>query len=103
MRVSLLDFFRTASFGGVRVGFHRDRVESMLGKPDVSLPGHSKSDDYRQAGLWVYAGVEFTFVDLDAGLLSSIAFKPSYLRMGWQYRRARSSACRREMLRSSKT
>lgn len=86
MKVKLLDFFRSASFGGVRIGFHRNRIESILGKPDFSVPGHSTSDDYRQAGLWYYAGVQFTFVDLDAGLLSEIGFKPFYLYPSSQYR-----------------
>lgn len=79
MQVNLLDFFRTASFGGVRTGFHRDEVEATLGKPDVFNPGHSSSENYKDAALWYYAGVQFTFLDLKSEILSDIGFVPFYL------------------------
>lgn len=84
--INLLDFFKSGSFGGVKVGFRRDMVESILGRPDVSIPGASSSDDYKRANLWYYAGVQFSFSHLDEELLIDIGFKPSYVLPDGYYR-----------------
>ncbi len=79
MKVSLLQFFRDGHFHGIKLGFHRNEIEEILGKPDIAKPGHSHSQDYDKAGLWYYAGVQFTFCDLDANVVDNIGFKPPYV------------------------
>ena len=77
MQINLLDFFRTASFGTVKVGFQREKIESILGEPTGFL-SENLLRDCQQADLWFYDVVELGFDDLEKDLLSTISFKPFY-------------------------
>ncbi len=69
----------------MKPGDSRERIELLLGLPDLHFPGHSNSSDMRKAGLWYYAGVQFSFFDLENDVLGDVGFKPFYLKPG-QYR-----------------
>lgn len=85
MNVSLLAYFRNASFGGAKVGDTRSTVERLLGKPVVVVAGiDNKLTDYRAAGLWYFGGVQFDFDESD--ILKDIGFQPWYVREGSSYR-----------------
>lgn len=85
MKASLLQFFQDGTLNGVKPGDSRQRVESLLGLPDLHLPGYGNSSDVRMAALWYYAGIQLTFVNLENDLLGDVGFKPFYLKPG-QYR-----------------
>jgi hypothetical protein len=95
MKISLLQFFLDGHLNGIKLGFHRAKVEEILGRPDVSVPGHSDSEDYAKAGLWYYGGVQFSFTDLEKNVVDDIGFRPFYLLPTSQYR---DSKCERREL-----
>lgn len=88
MKVNLLNFFKNGDFGGVRIGFYRNEVEKLLGKPDVAVWGpYKSSDNYNEAGLWYYAGVQLVFgVEEEENILYDIGFRLGYLHPDCPYR-----------------
>lgn len=83
IEIHLLDFFRTGTFGGTLPGMSRTEIEAQLGLPDDFLPGLDNPPDYATAAIWIYGGVELSFVDVHQPeikhLLREIYFKPHYL------------------------
>ena len=85
MRIDLREYFRDASFGGVKLDDERSRVENLLGKPAVAIAGiDSDSDHYKDAALWFFGGVQFDFNY--GNVLEDMGFQPWYIREGSSYK-----------------
>jgi hypothetical protein len=83
-KISLLEFFRTGTFGGVEVGMSRQEVESQLGTPQHFIEGsYCAPGQYEKAGIWIYGGVELIFAFSyetyeNTDVLDAIYFKTIY-------------------------
>jgi hypothetical protein len=58
----MLDFLRTANFGGITLGITREQVRQWLGEPpDWSVTRRRKRPEI--AEIWRYGSIEFYFAD----------------------------------------